>query len=397
MGAEAARLQRIMITGEALAATPMPVEAASMAVAQNAAVSARLQKVRSEIVDLERARDAAAARLRRARAKAKAKAKAAGAVERPPKRRTSAQRRRRALEDGELTGDLRPVGDEAGVNESMWATLRTSEGDEVVAIFKPSAGERPGLRQGIEAGTYHQREALAFEVDSMIPGRNVVPPTQSRRVGNRVGSVQEKIPGAVGPYSAKGRKLMDEIYSSGMAPSDYADAQRMHILDAILGNTDRHGKNLLVYRRRGELRVVAIDNGLTMPELVGNNRHRTPWMNEAADSAMNTITEDLHKQIMAVDPERLARLMHARGMSTWTATRAALVRLRALQADRAIMASPKMLEKARKVLGPYTGVDTTQTAFMRLSIESPRHLVSEATMIEIDQLLDRVTSSLPPQ
>ena len=84
-------------------------------------------------------------------------------------------------------------------------------------------------------------EVAAYLIDRLL-GLNLIPPTVMRRVNGKLGSLQFFVEGGQNPYV------------TGGAPS-----QEMKMLDYLIGNTDRTGKNYLVLPGG---RQVAIDHGL---------------------------------------------------------------------------------------------------------------------------------------
>lgn len=398
-------------------------ESIAVADAHNAAVQARVDAIRGEIRDLQVAQAQIDRELRRAKKAERAK-KAVGvdvapppvpppkSIARlegpakppppgtppPPTPTASADidaRERgipRALHSGVQIGDATPVGELAGVNESKWVTLRDDDGDEVVAIFKPSAGEQEGLRRGIEAGSYHRREAFAYDLDAMLGGETVVPPTVTRTVGQagkrgREGSVQLRLEGAHNPRrEEKGAKLYRRHGELNKLASN-VDARRMDTLDLLLANTDRHAGNLLVREVDGKLRAVAIDNGLTMPtEASGSIMYRWPWGGYMGDPLVEGIlrrwsklSPALHKQVQSLDLTTVARTMQDRGIEQ-AAARACLVRIKAMQNNPQVIADI--------VQTTYMPQGEAREHFVKQSIKDPTALISTTDLAEIDRVLD---------
>jgi SPP1 gp7 family putative phage head morphogenesis protein len=147
------------------------------------------------------------------------------------------------------------------------------------AIWKSVTGEfrhenewgRP-LRDGVKAGTFYQREAAAFDFDSLLGGETVIPMTVARNRGTMPGSLQAFVP------KSKTTNLTDWKADGGgtvaYTPDDKLalklaadpDVRRQFLLDALMANDDRHGANTL-WRKVGDaMKPVAIDNGLAFPE-----------------------------------------------------------------------------------------------------------------------------------
>ena len=124
------------------------------------------------------------------------------------------------------------------------------EGEEIIpAIYKPQARDEENMRSGIPAGTYAQREWLAYQIDQSL-GIDVIPPTILRDGPDGVGSVQEwviaKTAGAYGKWEEMGNpeQLEDVVFD-----------------DVVKKNQDRHGGNFLVGHDGS---VYAIDHGLIL-------------------------------------------------------------------------------------------------------------------------------------
>lgn len=120
------------------------------------------------------------------------------------------------------------------------------------AVFKPVAGERPGIRRFVSQ-PYHGREAAASEAAHLLGLGDLVPACVTRTLRGLEGSLQEYVPGAV-PANA-----LPESQRYG-SPADLA---RAAAFDYLTGQSDRHFGNWLVGPGG---RPVLIDNGMTFPE-----------------------------------------------------------------------------------------------------------------------------------
>lgn len=124
-----------------------------------------------------------------------------------------------------IDGDSDHLG--GGINESL--VIHSPDGD---VVFKPVDGESFGARSGTidnEDAPLAEREVLASRVDELVE-LGVVPHTAMVDYEGREGSAQVMIENAHG-------------ITSGIDPEDRA---KIGILDAMIGNLDRHGGNALL-------------------------------------------------------------------------------------------------------------------------------------------------------
>jgi len=147
-----------------------------------------------------------------------------------------------------------------GINESLVVEI---DGKEFV--FKPVEGEKHG---GSGEASLAEREVIASRMDDEL-GFDLVPMTVMGEVEisapkypeydetpvKRIGSLQEFQAGA------RNYGVADV---SGLSRKDIGN---MAVLDALLGNTDRHTGNAMVKGNQ----LIAIDHGYTMSEVRGTN------------------------------------------------------------------------------------------------------------------------------
>ncbi|OGZ97088.1 MAG: hypothetical protein A3I44_01015 [Candidatus Sungbacteria bacterium RIFCSPLOWO2_02_FULL_51_17] len=128
--------------------------------------------------------------------------------------------------------------------------------DDGASVFKPKDNE-VDLRDNVRPGTFYKRERAAYLVSKFL-GFELVPPTVIREVDGQIGSVQQFVEDAKGPYEIpSGAKLLDRWPEELM---------RLWLFDLIIWNSDRHDGNLLFKNDR----ACAIDNGLSF----GNDKPR---------------------------------------------------------------------------------------------------------------------------
>ena len=157
------------------------------------------------------------------------------------------------------TGRVRPV---AEGNDGA-RQVEFSHG--IKALLKPALFGTEGAH-GIAECSRYRREAAVYQYDRQLLGWGVVPPTTLTVWKNRPASIMAWVPGV------PARVLAPKLFESGVTPADRAgqaallaakvntDALRkVVLLDLLVNNTDRHGRNVL-FDTVGN-RVWAIDHG----------------------------------------------------------------------------------------------------------------------------------------
>ena len=124
------------------------------------------------------------------------------------------------------------------------------DGDDVLAVYKPQAGERP--LWDFPFGTLHLREVAAFEVSDYL-GWEVVPPTILREGPFGPGSVQLFIDHD--PRRHYFVLVEEEIHDGALA--------RMAAFDVVVNNADRKGGHVLL---APDDHVWGCDHGLSFHE-----------------------------------------------------------------------------------------------------------------------------------
>ena len=128
--------------------------------------------------------------------------------------------------------------------------VEADEGDDVLGVYKPRAGERP--LWDFPYGTLHLREVAAFEVSDYL-GWEVVPPTILRDGPFGEGSLQLFIDHD--PRRHYFVLLEDDIYDESLA--------RMAAFDLVVNNADRKGGHVLL---APDEHIWGCDHGLTFHE-----------------------------------------------------------------------------------------------------------------------------------
>lgn len=126
-----------------------------------------------------------------------------------------------------------------GSNHTFLVTLRSDEGGESMAVYKPARGEYP--LHDFPHGTLYRREIAAWLLDSLL-GWSIVPPTVETSGVYGVGSLQ---------------LFIDAVVE---AEVDIERLRRMALFDVIVNNADRKADHCLP---APDGRLWGIDHGLT--------------------------------------------------------------------------------------------------------------------------------------
>ena len=196
----------------------------------------------------------------------KQQAKLPGFTKRTPAERRAARAadRRAAgntsspVTSGTPSGGVDPLGG-GGVMASYTTTL--SDGTHSVkVVYKPVDGEEWNMRSEItnRAFTHAHREAMAYEVDQAL-GTKLVPETVLR---TSLGKDESGVVWGAGSVQRFAENAAVEAYWGGRDLTQ-EETFRIAALDYVVGNLDRHGKNLMRDGASGN--PIGIDHGLTMP------------------------------------------------------------------------------------------------------------------------------------
>lgn len=219
------------------------------------------------------------------------------------------------------------VGAEPGANVARLLTMQTAEGERR-AVWKPAAGEEAGLRDGIRAGTYYQREAAVSDLSEVMFGaeESVVPRTVARTYKGEVGSLQAFVSGAQST-----NQLADELEAAQHTIAETPAARRVFLLDAITRNTDRHGDNLLWQRVGGSFTPVAIDNGLALAHGAADMPFNFAINTVEFQKKMLDLDEFSQSVLKKLDLGQAARVLRKQPGIEPVQVREALARIKALQ------------------------------------------------------------------
>jgi hypothetical protein len=188
-----------------------------------------------------------------------------------------------------------------------------------------------------EMATYQISEALGF---------GVVPQVEFVDYGEGEGHVQAFVEG-VDASDAE-----DEFWEDveDRSRPGHNDLHRIAALDMIIGNTDRHWGN---FRRGGDGRWYAIDNGLAIP----NNSHHYEFLSVVIRELMGVegeeakIPAEVRREIQALDPEKLERILDDAGFVTED-IKGSLARLAALKKMRKWPSNMRYFDKKKMKYAP---------------------------------------------
>jgi len=241
-----------------------------------------------------------------------------------------------------------------GKNDSTVVLLRGAEGLTRKALFKPRAGEHLVFGD-VAPGTYYRREVAASDLASVL-GLSFVPPTVVRTVDGRKGSAMEWVDGAIRADTAGSDWKIDRL-----------EGERLRVFDYLIGNGDRHAKNLLMTRDAAEtVHPVAIDHGLAFPLGV---MFRWNLPARVFGEAAGPLLPETLAFVAGIDPSAVAAVLARNGVEPFAAA-FTLRRLARLQADPSFL----QLERNDQVAGvgaePEQGLSRAQLAHIDRQIEA---------------------------
>ena len=171
-----------------------------------------------------------------------------------------------ALLEALRTAELEPIGWLAGSSNHAMVVRAQAGTEQLLAVWKPTAGERPLFDFPI--GTLTRREVGAFLVSEAL-GWSVVPPTLLREGPAGEGMLQAWI--EIDPAA-------DVI---AMVNEDDPRLRRIALFDAIVNNTDRKAGHLVPIEG-GHL--FAVDHGVTFSPVPKLRTVLWAWEGEAFDA-----------------------------------------------------------------------------------------------------------------
>lgn len=161
-------------------------------------------------------------------------------------------------------------GSESGVNAMYYAGF--PNGDK--AVYKPIRGEHKSvaIEQIGVAGRSHFNEEAAYAVDDHFHV-GLVPPTTIRIGKDGIGSWMGFVPDAAraGVFS-EARNMGSKVDPN--APGTKVENLKLAVFDAVIGNNDRHGGNVMVDSTN---KLYAIDNGFTFTAKPPKRLRNTQW------------------------------------------------------------------------------------------------------------------------
>jgi hypothetical protein len=172
----------------------------------------------------------------------------------------------RAVIEALRTAELEPIGWLAGSSNHAMVVRAHAGQEQLLAVWKPTAGERPLFDFPI--GTLTRREVGAFHVSEAL-GWGIVPPTLLRQGPAGEGMVQAWI------------EIDEAADVIAMVNEDDPRLRRVALLDAILNNTDRKAGHLLPVEG-GHL--FAVDHGVTFSPVPKLRTVLWAWEGEPLDA-----------------------------------------------------------------------------------------------------------------
>jgi len=282
-------------------------------------------------------------------------------------------------------------------NAAKKVTLKTQGGEKIEGVWKPASGEVDELRIGVKGGTYHQRETAMYEIDRMMGGDTVIPPTISRHMDDKSGpgSYQLWSKGAATESEvSKKYKVMPDSWKE-MRWHELPSARRTFLMDVIGANDDRHQNNVLFKvlknpavkdKLEDTVKMVAIDNGLSFPN---TEMARFLFPGDAygknAAAFLNLDVESM-RLVRNLKIREVARTLSSFEDIDAKSIKSTLVRIKALQNDPDAITKLSGSQPALKV-----------ERFVEQSLRYPADLVDEKSLKEIDEIMKDIISARDKQ
>ncbi len=212
------------------------------------------------------------------------------------------------LATAELAVKKRQGHGEKGVNDSFRVTLRNPDGTTIDGLWKPTPTTK--MRDNISPAKEPHRERAASLLAEQLGVRDLYPPATMRELDGEVGSVQT---------------WADGTTKDPQAPINGEAMARMRVFDFIIGNTDRHARNVLW---RGGTPVM-IDHGLSLPS---GPPGRFIQPQASLPTPAGQLGQSLVEMIAGIDEGAIAATLRTAGLDT-PAIKHTLYRVRVLKRD----------------------------------------------------------------
>jgi len=231
----------------------------------------------------------------------------------------------KALEDG-----IEPHLVEDGLGGTYFVRDRAGK---PIAVFKPrdeeplapnnpkvhtGRGDSTGLKEGVLVGEAAINEYAAYVVDQLsspLLQAGVCPTALVRFAHSVFHSAEEDRHSAFRLVKEKVGSFQlfaqHDCTSEDVGPARFSADQvhRIAALDIRLCNTDRHSGNILVREVAGEVALVPIDHGWSLPGDIGTDL-TLEWISWKA--AKQPFSEAIRQDILAIDPEEVEAMLKKR-------------------------------------------------------------------------------------
>jgi len=231
----------------------------------------------------------------------------------------------KALEDG-----IVPYLVEDGLGGTYFMRDRAGKS---IAVFKPrdeeplapnnpkvhiGRGDGTGLKEGVLVGEVASNEYAAYLVDqfsSPLLQAGVCPTALVRIAHSAFHSAEEHRHSAFRFVKEKVGSIQlfaqHDCTSEDIGPARFPVDQvhRIAALDIRLCNTDRHSGNILVQEVAGEVALIPIDHGWSLPGDIGTDL-TLEWISWKA--AKHPFSEAIRQEILAIDPELVEAMLKKR-------------------------------------------------------------------------------------
>lgn len=167
--------------------------------------------------------------------------------------------------------------------------------DGTKVLVKPS--DYGGLRP-----TAAESETQTYETAKLLGYDNLVTPSTVMADGRNAQVLQKGE--TLKSYNAS-RGLLDQ-YRYGSDPVMDSDMRKIMVLDAVVGNGDRHGNNIFVVERNGQKRLMAIDNDAAYT----NTRGAAAGYYMRGTVAKSMVAPDAERLVADLKPSELSGIVN---------------------------------------------------------------------------------------